>query len=50
MVLQGYNMSDETKNILMDYLDIIEKELNDIKNARDDYEPLEELGSEFTGS
>ncbi len=42
-------MSDETKNTLMGYLNIIEKELNTIKNARDDYEPLVKLGSEFTG-
>ena len=48
-------MSDETKNTLMGYLDIIEKELNVIKNTRDDYEPLvgddqglDYLGSEFT--
>ncbi len=49
-------MSDETKNTLMSYLNIIEKELNTIKNARDDYEPLvandqglDYLGSEVTG-
>ncbi len=49
-------MSDETKNTLIGYLNIIEKELNTTKNARDDYEPLvgddqglDYLGSEFTG-